>query len=105
MDRLSLLHDLMLLATKYSQTSPWRPAITDLWVYDTIIGMHENDAEDDYWIWNTTPDEVMSHLIDAGKVFDLEYGYEQADEEIREYLIDNDFIVDADSIDEDKQGE
>ena len=101
MDRMSLLIDMQLLAAKYSHQQPWRPAITDLWVYDTLTGMYESDQEDEYWKWKVTPDEVMIHIMSDTKLFDLEYGYEQVDEELREYLIENDFIIDLET----EQGE
>ena len=41
-----------------------------------------------------SPDEVMEHIIQEGPIFDLEYGWDAFDEEIRDYLIMNNFIDD-----------
>ena len=101
--RMQLLEDAMQLITKYTKTDTWRPGIIDLYVYDIIMTMHESDYDNGStvptFIWRNTPDEVMQHIIDKGRIFDLEYGWEQLDEDVRDYLIMNDFI--ADPIDED----
>ena len=103
-DRMQLLEDALGLVGKYTKTDTWRPGIVDLYVYDILIGMHESDYENGStvpsYIWRKTPDEVMQHIIDKGRIFDLEYGWEQLDEDIREYLIQNDFI--ADPLDEEE---
>ena len=63
-----------------------------------MMGMHESDYENEStvpsYIWRKTPDEIMQHIIDKGYIFDLQYGVESLDEEIRDYLIMNDFIAD-----------
>lgn len=100
-ERMQLLEDAMQLVSKYTKTDMWRPGIIDLYVYDILIGMHESDYEDIEmmtYIWNKTPDEVMQHIIDGPRIFDLEFGWEQLDEEIREYLLDNNFIVNVDDV-------
>ena len=97
-DRMQLLEDAMLLVEKYTRTDAWRPGIVDLLVYDIMMGMHESDYENEStvpsYIWRKTPDEIMQYIIDKGYIFDLQYGVENLDEEIRDYLIINDFIVD-----------
>ena len=46
----------------------------------------------------------MQYIMDKNYIFDdLEYGFEQLYEAIREYLINNDLIVDVDSIEEDEE--
>ena len=103
MDRMQLLEDAMQLVSKYTKTDTWRPGIVDLYVYDILMNMYESDYENGSsipdFIWRKKPDEVMQDIIDKGRIFDLEYGWEQLDEDIREYLIQNDFI--ADPTDED----
>ena len=97
-DRMQMLEDAMQLITKYTKTSNWRPGLMDLWVYDMLISMHESDYDNGStvpdFLWRKTPDEVMEHIISSSRIFDLEYGWEALDEEIRDYLIMNDFIVD-----------
>ena len=100
---MQLLEDAMQLVSKYTKTDTWRPGIVDLYVYDILMNMYESDYENGSsipdFIWRKKPDEVMQDIIDKGRIFDLEYGWEQLDEDIREYLIQNDFI--ADPTDED----
>ena len=76
----------------------WRPVFVDLIVYDNLLGMHESDYDNgstvpDY-LWRKTPDEIMQIIIDSPKIFDMEYGWDSFDDDVRQYLIDNNFIVD-----------
>lgn len=101
--RMELLEEAYAAVSQYTSLEgyPWRPSITDLMAYDVIIGMHESDYEDvefmDY-IWRKTPDEIMQHIVDSSHLFSLEYGLEQFDEEIREYLVEQEFIVHIDDV-------
>ena len=100
-DRFNLLKQAYELTGKYTTfDSNWRPGIIDLLVYDILMGMHESDYEDStpMWLWRKTPDEIMEHLLIKGRIFDVEYGLEQLDEEIRDYLILEEFIVDTDEV-------
>lgn len=98
MSRMQLLEDAMASVNKYTTTDSWRPGIVDLLIYDIMINMHESDYENGStvpdFLWRDTPDHIMQKIIDSGRIFDLEYGVENLDEEIRDYLIQNDFIVD-----------
>ena len=106
-DRMQMLEDAMLLVNKYTKTDSWRPGLMDLWVYDDLIGMYESDYDNGStvpsYIWRKKPDEIMQFIIEKGRIFDLEYGWEQLDEELRDYLIENDFI--ADPLDEEVSDE
>lgn len=102
-DRMQLLEEAYAIVSKYTTAVPgkWRPSITDLMVYDIIIGMHESDYEDINsmsYIWRKTPDEVMEALIDTPRIFDLEYGLEQLDEDVRDYLLEQEFIAYVDDV-------
>lgn len=104
-DRLSMLLEGQVLVTKYSELKPWRPGLVDLWVYDTLIDMHESDYEDVEamsWLWRETPDNIMSAILENDVRFDLEYGPEQMHEEIRDYLQDKGFIVDVEDVDDEE---
>ena len=95
---MQLLEDAIQLVNKYTTTDEWRPGIVDLLVYDIMIGMHESDYENGStvpsYIWRDTPDHIMQHMIDKSRIFDLEFGLEDLDEQIRDYLIIENFIVD-----------
>lgn len=97
-ERMQILEDTMIQLNKYTAMQPWRPSLVDLWVYNSLINMHEGDYDNGTdtpdFIWKKTPDEIMQHIIDSPRIFDMEYGWDQTDEEIRDYLIQNDFIVD-----------
>ena len=71
-----------------------------LYVYDILMGMYENDyyLPDPEYLWRKTPDEIMQHIIASPRIFDFEYGWEQLEEEIRDYLTENDFIVSPDDV-------
>ena len=98
MSRMQLLEDALQLVTKYTTSGDWRPGLVDLWVYDKLISLHESDYENGStvpdFLWRKTPDEIMEIIINGPRIFDMEYGWETFDEEIRDYLIQNDFIVD-----------
>ena len=101
--RMELLEELLAKVTRYTNVLPMRPGISDLWTYDTLLGMHESDYEDVNnlsYIWLSTPDVVMESIIDEGQSFSLDFGTEQCDETIRDYLIEKGFVVYADDVDE-----
>lgn len=106
-DRMQLLEDALAMVSKYTTTDQWRPGLMDLWVYDKLISMHESDYENEStvpdFIWRKTPDEIMEILITSNRIFDMEYGWEAFDEEVREWLIENEFI--ADPLDEEVSDE
>jgi hypothetical protein len=76
----------------------WRPGLLDLWVYDKLIQLHESDYSNDSdipdFIWKDTPDHIMEKILESGRIFDMEYGWDAFDEDVRLYLIENDFIID-----------
>ena len=97
-DRMQMLEDALELVSKYTTTGEWRPGLMDLWVYDKLMTMHESDYDNgtdtpDY-IWRKTPDEVMETIIPSNRIFDMEYGWDDFDEQVRDYLITNNFIAD-----------
>jgi hypothetical protein len=36
----------------------------------------------------------MEKILESGRIFDMEYGWDAFDEDVRLYLIENDFIID-----------
>lgn len=104
-ERMKLIEEGYAVITKYSQMKPWRPGLIDLYVYDIMVGMYESDYEDVdsmTWIWTKKPDEIMEHLIEDTRIFDLEFGWEALDEDVRDYLSLNGFIIDIDNVTEEE---
>ena len=101
MNRLDQLQDMQIKVTEYSKQEQWRPGLCDLWVFDTLVSMYESDYEDVEFmshIWRKKPDEIMQHILDTHRIFDLEYGPDQLSDELRDYMTDNDFIVHVDDV-------
>mgnify|MGYP006267921767 CR=1 FL=1 len=100
--RMQVLEEAMLLVNKYTTLDEWRPGLVDLLVYEILMNMYESDYDNEStvpdFIWRKKPDEVMEHIIDKGRIFDLEFGIESLDEDIRNYLIMNDFIVNPEEV-------
>ena len=100
---MEMLEDLQVKVTQYSLliSDEWRPGLLDLWVYDTLVSMYESDYDDVEfmsYIWRKKPDEIMQHILDTRRIFDLEYGIETFQDELRDYMTDNDFIVHIDDV-------
>jgi hypothetical protein len=104
MERMQMLEDALGLISNYTKVIPWRPGLVDLWVYNIIIDMYDNDHEEENleYIWKDTPDAIMESLISGPVIFDMEYGFEDLDEQVREYLINEEFIVSVDDVTEEE---
>jgi len=101
MAKMELLEQAYAIISDYTKTTS-RPGLSDMWLYDTLIGMHESDYEDVSemsYIWTKTPDEVMEYILQANDLpADLEYGWDNYDEGVREYLIREGFVKYADDV-------
>jgi hypothetical protein len=65
-----------------------------LWTWSTI----DNILQDDNWKHNVTKDQMWEHLceaVTAGHGFSLEYGAEQHQEDVLEWMLNRDFITDT----------
>jgi hypothetical protein len=97
-ERMQILEEVYPLILKYTGIQPWRPSLMDLLAYDRLINMHESDYNNGFespdFIWLDTPDHIMEKIIESGTIFDMEYGWEDFDEQVRNYLIYNDLIID-----------
>lgn len=91
------------LVTAYTQKTD-RPGIADLMTFDILLDLHEQDNGDPY-MWTTTPDVVMQHIVDNNELFTIEYGWEDMMDSIRDYLTDNNFVKDIDDEDEEEEEE
>ncbi len=73
-----------------------------LWTWSTI----SNVLEDDTYKSNVTLDDMWGYLCEAvenGNGFSLEYGAEQHQEEVIDWMLEREYIVDA--LDEDEEDE
>jgi len=65
-----------------------------LWTWSTI----NNILEDETFKAKATKDEMWDHLceaVSAGQGFSLEYGAEQHQEEVQDWMLSRDYIVDT----------
>jgi len=65
-----------------------------LWTWSTI----KNFMEDETFIMKVTEDQMWGHLceaVEAGMGFSLEYGAEQHHEDVMEWMLNRDYIVDT----------
>ena len=65
-----------------------------LWTWSTI----NNIMEDETYKVNVTQDQMWDHLceaVKAGQGFSLEYGAEQHQEEVQDWMLSRDYIVDT----------
>jgi len=65
-----------------------------LWTWSTV----KNIFEDETYKQNCTIDEMWGHLceaVEAGQGFSLEYGAEQHNEDVLDWMMSRDYIVDT----------
>jgi len=65
-----------------------------LWTWSTI----DNILNDDNYKAKVTKDQMWDHLceaVEAGQGFSLEYGAEQHQEEVQDWMLSRDYIVDT----------
>ena len=65
-----------------------------LWTWSTI----NNILEDETFKSNVTKDQMWDHLceaVEAGQGFSLEYGAEQHHEDVQDWMLNRDYIVDT----------
>jgi len=105
-ERMDLLLDINVSMTKYTDSngSDWRPAIQDYVTYHTLRNMYEDDYSElkPYTLWRKKPDEIMLSIINSTQLFTIDFGWEDLHESIREWLIEEEFIVDADEASEEE---
>jgi hypothetical protein len=66
--------------------------------------MYEDDYSElkPYTLWRKKPDEIMLSIINSTQLFTIDFGWEDLHESIREWLIEEEFIVDADEASEEE---
>ena len=106
MSRMQLLEEAYASMHQYTtHADGWRPGLVDLALYNTLISIHENDADGEEYKWNDTPDHIMESIMNSGRIFDLEYGMEDLYEAVREYLTTNNFITHVDELEEEEEND
>jgi hypothetical protein len=73
-----------------------------LWTWSTI----GNILDDDTWKSEVTMDDMWEHLceaVSAGQGFSLEWGAEQHQQEVLEWMLDREYIVDPEDIEEEEE--
>jgi hypothetical protein len=73
-----------------------------LWTWSTI----NNILDDDNYQAKVTQDEMWGHLceaVESGQGFSLEYGAEQHQEEVLDWMMNRDYIVDPEDLDEEEE--
>ena len=104
--RMQLLNEMIESLKEYThEQKTWRPGLVDLAVYNEMIDMHESDMDNPEfaeYLWKSTPDVVMEYVIETNHGFEsaLEFGSEQLYEELRDYLIEEDFMISIDDADD-----
>lgn len=105
-ERMELLLDINVSMTKYTDSngSDYRPAIQDFATYHTLLSMYSDDYSEykPYTLWRKKPDEIMLGIIESTQLFTIDFGWEDLHESIREWLIEKEFIVDADELSEEE---
>jgi hypothetical protein len=75
-----------------------------LWTWDVI----KYNMQDNEYTCTVTEDEMWNHLceaVEAGKGFSLEYGAEQIQEDIRDWMFENGYLLDPEDIEEEDEDE
>jgi hypothetical protein len=73
-----------------------------LWTWDTI----KYKMEDDNYRVVATEDEMWGHLckaVEEGKGFSLEYGAEQLNDDVSEWMTENGYIIDLENEEDDEE--
>lgn len=87
-------------ASKHSESS----VLLDLWFIDTVEDrIQDSTSEFPSWKMKKSLDEILNLYYQEGVFFSLMYGYEDNSEEINNWLIKNDCMVDVDDVEEDEE--
>lgn len=104
-ERINILVDMNVSMDKYSNLNGnYRPAIADYATYHTLLTLYEMDYDsmEPEYLWRKKPDEVMIEIINSNEVFTIDYGWDDLYESVREWIVDKNFIVHCDDLDEEE---
>lgn len=107
MERMGLLVDINVSMAKYSNGNNggnWRPAIQDYCTFHTLVNMYESDMSDEQpeYIWKSTPDEIMYYILENNHNFTIDFGWEDLDDSVRDFVVNQEFVVHCDEITEEE---
>lgn len=91
---IKLIEDAYQSITSYSSLTG-RLGLQDLIVFDSLLNLLESDMDnlDGYWLWTTTPDEVMQCIIDINRNFTIDFGWDDLIADLRFFMLTRGFIV------------
>jgi hypothetical protein len=75
-----------------------------LWTWDVI----KYNMQDSEYECKVTEDEMWAHLcarVESGNGFSLEYGAEQIQEDIRDWMFEEGYLLDPEDIEEEEEDE
>ena len=101
---LDIRYDLDLMIDKLSSMPIGVPLVW-LYVWDVIKNSYDVMSHDEGYTM-ANPDYSIDDVWDllwSSPVFTLEYGVEQLDDEVRDWLIHNEFIIDVEELDGDEE--
>ena len=104
-ERVNLIVDIDVLMTKYSNINGnYRPSISDYATYALLMEFYSSDMDqaDPDTIWKYKPDEVFAKIINDNKQFEIDFGWEDMVDSIRDYLTENNLVVYADDLSEEE---
>jgi len=91
--RIEILEDVLQMITGYTRHEDgYRPGLVDLMVFDIMINLHIQDEENSDYIWENTPDHLMEIFIEDTAYPTLQFGTEDLEEQVRNWLIFNKHI-------------
>jgi hypothetical protein len=91
MSRTDEMFDLRLKATSYTEKYS-RPSLADVTAFDTIMDIikeQEELGEEREYVFNADIYSIWGDILNSNIVFGLDYGIEQVNEEIQQWLIDS----------------
>ena len=107
LERMGLLVDINVSMTKYSNSNVggnWRPAIQDYCTFHTLVNMYDSDMSDEQpeYVWKSTPDEIIYYIVENNHSFVIDFGWEDLDESVRDFVVNKEFVISADDLTEDE---
>jgi ATP-dependent protease Clp ATPase subunit len=104
-ERLDILVDINVSMSRYTNAGfNYRPSIQDYVTYHCLLNLYENDMGDldPQYLWRKTPDEIMLAIIESNMLFVIDYGWEDLDESIRDWVTEKGFVVNSDEVSEEE---
>lgn len=94
-EELELLRDILDKLNKLNETL--FPSLVWLWVWDVIDQFYQDEE-----LYIRTQDIVWNKLINDTPAFTLEYGTENLYESVRDWMFENDLMIDIENAEDDE---